>query len=197
VDCYRCNDKFGCHEVVTELISNCSPPILGYPNFTQPFELHTDASGRGLGAILYQEQEGHKRFIAYASRGLTKSEHHYTAHRLEFLGQDFKVVKTFSCASPQIHAILEFSTLDFFPFFFVVTGIRFVNGRAILEKSLSGLGAILYQEQEGHKRVIAYASRGLTKSEQHYPAHRLEFLALKWAVTDKFSDYLMTSKIIR
>ena len=59
-----------------------------------------------------------------------------------------------------------------------------------------GLGAILYQEQEGHKRVIAYASRGLTKSEQYYPAHRLELLALKWAVTDKFSDYLMTSKFI-
>jgi hypothetical protein len=51
-----------------------TPPILGYPNFTQPFELHTDACGRGLGAILYQEQEGHKRVIAYASRGLTKSE---------------------------------------------------------------------------------------------------------------------------
>jgi hypothetical protein len=60
----------------------------------------------------------------------------------------------------------------------------------------SNFAAILYQEQEGHKRVIAYASRGLTKSEQHYSAHRLEFLALKWAVTDKFSDYLMTSKFI-
>jgi hypothetical protein len=26
--------------------------------------------------------------------------------------------------------------------------------------------------------------------------HAIEFLALKWAVTDKFSDYLMTSKFI-
>jgi hypothetical protein len=33
------------------------------------------------------------------------------------------VVKAFSCASPQVHVILEFSTLDFFPFFFVVTGV--------------------------------------------------------------------------
>lgn len=39
-------------------------------------------------------------------------------------------------------------------------------------------------------RVIAFASRGLTKGETRYPAHKLEFLALKWAVTTKFSDYL-------
>lgn len=53
-----------------------------------------------------------------------------------------------------------------------------------------GLGAVLYQEQEGLKRVIAYASRGLSRSESRYPAHKLEFLALKWAVTEKFNDYL-------
>jgi transposase InsO family protein len=54
-----------------------------------------------------------------------------------------------------------------------------------------GLGAILYQVQDGKERVIAYASRGLRPSEKKYPAHKLEFLALKWAVTDKFHDYLM------
>ncbi|KAL1274976.1 hypothetical protein QQF64_027790 [Cirrhinus molitorella] len=58
------------------------------------------------------------------------------------------------------------------------------------DASTTGLGAALYQEQEGQLRVIAYASRGLTKSESRYPAHKLEFLALKWAVTSKFSDYL-------
>ena len=58
------------------------------------------------------------------------------------------------------------------------------------DASSSGLGAILYQEQNGLKRVIAYASRSLSKSEQHYPAHKLEFLALKWALCDKFHDYL-------
>lgn len=58
-----------------------------------------------------------------------------------------------------------------------------------------GLGAILYQEFEGKMKVIAYASRGLNKSEQNYPAHKREFLALKWAMTDKFQDYLLGSKI--
>lgn len=53
-----------------------------------------------------------------------------------------------------------------------------------------GLGAALYQEQDGQKRAIAFASRGLTSSESKYPAHKLEFLALKWAVTEKYSEFL-------
>lgn len=32
------------------------PPILGYPNFSQPFALHCDASQDGLGTVLYQQQ---------------------------------------------------------------------------------------------------------------------------------------------
>lgn len=61
------------------------------------------------------------------------------------------------------------------------------------DASTSGLGAALYQEQQGQKRVIAYASRGLSSCESRYPAHKLEFLALKWAVTEKFQDYLYGS----
>ena len=33
-------------------------PILTYANFKAPFILHTDASGEGLVAVLYQNQEG-------------------------------------------------------------------------------------------------------------------------------------------
>ena len=63
-----------------------------------------------------------------------------------------------------------------------------------VDASFHGLGAILYQQQENQKRVIAFASRGLKPSERNYPAHKLEFLALKWAVTDKFHDYLYGQK---
>ena len=58
----------------------------------------------------------------------------------------------------------------------------------------TGLGAVLYQTREdGTKAVIAYASRSLNKAESHYPAHKLEFLALKWAVVKKFHEYLYGS----
>ena len=61
------------------------------------------------------------------------------------------------------------------------------------DASQNGLGAVLYQEQEGETRVISFASRTLTPAERNYYLHsgKLEFLALKWAVTDKFSDYLI------
>ena len=58
------------------------------------------------------------------------------------------------------------------------------------DASSTGLGAVIYQKQGGLDRVIAYASRSLKPAERNYPAHKLEFLALKWAVTEKFSDYL-------
>ena len=53
------------------------------------------------------------------------------------------------------------------------------------DASREGLGAVLYQEHNGIERVIAYASRGLRNSERNYPAHKLEFLCLKWAVSEK------------
>ena len=55
-----------------------------------------------------------------------------------------------------------------------------------------GLGAVLYQKQQGKMRVIGYASRTLSPAEKKYHLHsgKLEFLALKWAVTEQFRDYL-------
>ena len=60
------------------------------------------------------------------------------------------------------------------------------------DASGDGLGAVLYQNQDGINRVISYASRTLTDTERNYHLHsgKLEFLALKWAITEKFTDYL-------
>ncbi|KAL3972968.1 pleiotrophin [Sarotherodon galilaeus] len=60
------------------------------------------------------------------------------------------------------------------------------------DASKEGLGAVLYQRQGGRMRVIAYGSRTLSPAEKNYNLHsgKLEFLALKWAVCEKFRDYL-------
>ncbi|KAL1246736.1 hypothetical protein QQF64_034331 [Cirrhinus molitorella] len=58
--------------------------------------------------------------------------------------------------------------------------------------SLDGLGAVLSQVPAGEykARPIAFASKSLSRSQVNYPAHRLEFLALKWSICDKFSHWL-------
>ena len=59
------------------------------------------------------------------------------------------------------------------------------------DASESGLGAVLSQRKEDKKeRPIPYASRTLSKSERNYDAHKLELLALRWAITDRFHEYL-------
>ena len=68
---------------------------MGYADFKAPFVLHTDASGDGLGAVLYQVQDGQKRFIAYASRNLSKSERNYPVHKLEFLVPKWAITDKF------------------------------------------------------------------------------------------------------
>ena len=50
-------------------------PVLAYPDYTQPFILETDASLKGLGAVLLQKGKDREvRVIAYASRSLQPSE---------------------------------------------------------------------------------------------------------------------------
>ncbi len=52
----------------------------------------------------------------------------------------------------------------------------------------TGFGAVLSQEEGGKLRPVAYASRGLRESElnmDNYSTMKLEFLALKWVVTEK------------
>ena len=70
-------------------------PILGYANYSLPYKLHTDASGDALGTVLYQEQEGMKRVISYASRGLNKSEKNYPPHKREFLALKWSICDKF------------------------------------------------------------------------------------------------------
>ena len=54
-----------------------------------------------------------------------------------------------------------------------------------------GLGAVLLQESDdGQYHPVAYASRELKGGEPKYHSSKLEFLALKWVVTEQFHEYL-------
>ena len=73
------------------------PPVLAYPNYSQTFVLHTDASAEGLGAVLYQRQDGVMRVIGYGSRTLTPAEQRYHLHsgKLEFLALKWSICEKF------------------------------------------------------------------------------------------------------
>ncbi|GKA53172.1 putative reverse transcriptase domain-containing protein, partial [Tanacetum coccineum] len=57
----------------------CSAPILALPQGAENFIVYCDASHKGLGAVLMQNE----KVIAYASRQLKIHEKNYTTHDLE------------------------------------------------------------------------------------------------------------------
>lgn len=76
-----CQQSF---EILKDLLT--TTPVLAYPDFTKEFELHTDARGEGVGAILEQVQEdGQLHPVAYASRSINKHEKCYGVTELEAL----------------------------------------------------------------------------------------------------------------
>ena len=71
-------------------------PILSFPDFTKPFLLETDASGRGLGAVLSQKQaDGRYHPITYASRVMNETEQRYHSNKQEFLAFKWAVTEQF------------------------------------------------------------------------------------------------------
>ena len=64
-----------------------SPDFLVFPDYDLPFIIRCDASEKGLGAVLYQHQNGKNRVVSFAPRTLTDSERNYHMHsgKLEFL----------------------------------------------------------------------------------------------------------------
>ena len=75
-----------CHQAFEWLKNLCSQtPVLAYANYRRPFELHTDASEKGLGAVLYHKQDNGTDCVnVYASHTLSKSVKNYNVHKLEF-----------------------------------------------------------------------------------------------------------------
>ena len=64
----------------------CSEAVLQSPDFDRPFVLQTDASDRGIGAVLSQyDDEGQERPVAFYSRKLLPREERYSVVEKECL----------------------------------------------------------------------------------------------------------------
>ena len=60
-----------------------------------------------------------------------------------------------------------------------------------------GLGAVLSQKQtDGQYHLVAYVSCFWTVYECNYHLTKQEFLALKWAITEQFQEYLLWKPFI-
>ena len=86
-----------CQQAFDQLKDLCTKtPILAYTNYKKPFQLQTDASDLGLGAVLYQNDDsGHQGVIAYVSHSLSNTGKNYLAHKLEFLALKWAVMDRF------------------------------------------------------------------------------------------------------
>ena len=61
-----------------------------------------------------------------------------------------------------------------------------------MDASKEGFGAVLSQKQaDRHYHLVVYGSQALTTHEKNYHSTKLEFLPLKWAVTEHFKEYLL------
>ena len=76
-----------CNHVFEELKRIlCCSPVLRSPDFKKPFVLQTDASDRGVGAVLSQKNEaGDDNPIAYFSKKLQPREERYSTVEKECL----------------------------------------------------------------------------------------------------------------
>ena len=132
-----------CQQTFDDLKRLCTTtPILAYADFTQPFKLHTDACGSGLGAVLYQScKDGTDAVITYASRSLTKTESHYPTHKLEFLTLKWVVVRKF-------HIYFYRSTFDVYtdnnPLTYILTMAKLDAASHCWVTSLANYNFLLY-----------------------------------------------------
>ncbi|KAJ8707558.1 hypothetical protein PYW08_010810 [Mythimna loreyi] len=77
------SNDFNSHVSLLECL--ISAPVLSCPDYNRPFEVHTDASNYGIGAMLTQTINSKEHPIAYMSRSLSASERNYSITERETL----------------------------------------------------------------------------------------------------------------
>jgi hypothetical protein len=99
LDALRTAKSFTTTDAQSEAFANLQQavkqaPFLSNPDPQLPFQVATDASQSGLGAILYQQPEGSdnprdRRYIAFASKSLSGAQKNYPATKRELLAVVF------------------------------------------------------------------------------------------------------------
>ena len=77
--------------------------MLAFPDEARPFNIHCDASGEAIGAVLVQTDDaGHDHPIAYISRLLNTAERNYAITEQEALAVVWSIKKfdSFVCGTP-------------------------------------------------------------------------------------------------
>ena len=84
-------------EAFNTLKEKCvNTPVLAFPDFKKPFLWETDASGKGLGAVLSQKQDyGRYHPVACASRNMNETEQWNHSNKQEFLALKWAVTEQF------------------------------------------------------------------------------------------------------
>jgi hypothetical protein len=87
-------------------------PVLQHPDFSRPFEIHTDGSVEGLGAVLVQhDDQGREYAVEFASRSLNEAEGNYDTRELECLSLLFGIKKFRQFLGPSFTAVVDHMNL--------------------------------------------------------------------------------------
>ena len=146
--------------------------LLTYPDFTQQFDIYTDASDVQLGSVITQN----KKPIAFYSRKLNPAQTRYTTGEQELLSlvETFKAFRNILLGH-KIVAYTDHLNLTYTTF----TAERVLRWRLLLEEYGPELRYV-----KGYKNVVADALSRLAREDSHLP----HFPSTSYTLAESFGE---------